>query len=87
MNTARLFPFPPSNQETPGFVAGNLASRVAEQLLDKMRGDSLVPGTRLPSEIAMAKHFGVSRTVMREAIARLKADGLLETRRDRKSVV
>jgi GntR family transcriptional repressor for pyruvate dehydrogenase complex len=81
LNTARLFTFSPSNQETPGFVSGNLASRVAEQLLDKMRGDSLVPGSRLPSEIAMAKHFGVSRTVMREAIARLKADGLLETRR------
>ena len=81
MDTARLFSFSPSTKEIPGFVTGNLASRVAEQLLDKIRGDDLAPGTRLPSEMAMAKHFGVSRTVVREAIARLKAEGLLETRR------
>jgi GntR family transcriptional repressor for pyruvate dehydrogenase complex len=29
----------------------------------------------------MAEHFGVSRTVVREAIAILKTDGLLETRK------
>lgn len=64
-----------------GFVTGTLASRVAEQLLDKIRADHLAPGARLPSEQAMARHFGVSRTVIREAIARLKVDGLLETRK------
>ena len=64
-----------------GFVTGTLASRVAEQLLDKIRADHLAAGARLPSEQAMARHFGVSRTVIREAIARLKVDGLLETRK------
>src|SRR5690606_20954234 len=37
----------------------------------------------LPSEQAMAREFGVSRTVMREAIARLKADGLVVTQQGR----
>lgn len=64
-----------------GFVTGTLASRVAEQLLNKIRADHLAAGARLPSEQAMARHFGVSRTVIREAIARLKVDGLLETRK------
>lgn len=64
-----------------GFVTGTLASRVAEQLLEKIRADHLAAGARLPSEQAMARHFGVSRTVIREAIARLKVDGLLETRK------
>ena len=70
-----------SVKSSDGFVTGTLASRVAEQLLDKIRADKLVAGVRLPSEQAMAQHFGVSRTVIREAIARLKADGLLETRK------
>lgn len=63
------------------FVTGTLASRVAEQLLNKIRADHLAAGARLPSEQAMARHFGVSRTVIREAIAHLKVDGLLETRK------
>ncbi len=63
------------------FEAGTLASRVAEKLLKKIGVEELAPGTRLPSEQAMARHFGVSRTVIREAIALLKADDLLETRK------
>lgn len=63
------------------FPTGTLGSRVAEQLLNKIRLEDLAPGSRLPSEQAMAQHFGVSRTVIREAIALLKADGLLETRK------
>lgn len=64
-----------------GFTTGSLASRVADSLRDKIRSDDLAAGTRLPSELAMARHFGVSRTVIREAIALLKVDGLLETRK------
>jgi DNA-binding FadR family transcriptional regulator len=63
------------------FQTGTLGARVAEQLLNKIRQDGLAPGTRLPSEQAMAQHFGVSRTVVRDAIGLLKADGLLETRK------
>jgi len=63
------------------FDAGTLGERVAEKLLAKVRSDGLAPGTRLPSEHAMAQHFGVSRTVLREAIALLKADGVLSTRK------
>jgi DNA-binding FadR family transcriptional regulator len=63
------------------FDAGTLGERVAEKLLAKIRSDGLAPGVRLPSEHAMAQHFGVSRTVLREAIALLKADGILTTRK------
>ena len=71
----------PRNPDEGGFATGSLASRVAERLVNKIRDDDLAPGTRLPSEQAMAQHFGVSRTVIREAIALLKAEGLLETRK------
>ncbi len=53
-------------------VSGDLQRRIA-------RGD-LRPGDRLPTEKALGEAFGVSRAVVREAIARLKADGLIETR-------
>lgn len=53
-------------------VSGELQRRIA-------RGD-LKPGDRLPTEKALGEVFGVSRAVVREAVARLKADGLIETR-------
>ena len=53
-------------------VSGDLQRRIA-------RGE-LQPGDRLPTEKALGEAFGVSRAVVREAIARLKADGLIETR-------
>lgn len=43
------------------------------------RGD-YAPAAQLPTEKVLAETFGVSRAVVREAIARLKADGLIETR-------
>lgn len=53
-------------------VSGDLRRRIA-------RGE-LKPGDRLPTEKALGEAFGVSRAVIREAVARLKADGLIETR-------
>ena len=38
------------------------------------------PGQKLPTETRMGELFGVSRTVVREAIATLAADGLVEAR-------
>jgi GntR family transcriptional repressor for pyruvate dehydrogenase complex len=68
-------------ENSNAFASGTLGERVADRLLRKIRTEGLAPGTRLPSEHAMAQHFGVSRTVVREAIALLKADGLLTTRK------
>jgi GntR family transcriptional regulator, transcriptional repressor for pyruvate dehydrogenase complex len=40
----------------------------------------LAPGARLPTEQELTAAFGVSRTVVREAVAALRAEGLVETR-------
>ena len=45
-----------------------------------IRGDDFPHGARLPSEAEMASRFGVSRTVVREAVSRLKSEGLVESR-------
>ena len=57
-----------------------LSARVAETLLGKIHEGELAAGARLPSEDALAKHFGVSRTVIREAMASLRAGGAIATR-------
>lgn len=65
-------------QDAP--LGASLAARVSGALHDKIRSGALPPGARLPTEHALAQHFGVSRTVIREAIAGLKAEGMVETR-------
>lgn len=58
----------------------NLADEIAQQLRDRILNETLSPGQRLPTEQALGAQFGVSRNVVREAIARLKLTGLVETR-------
>jgi GntR family transcriptional repressor for pyruvate dehydrogenase complex len=57
-----------------------LTERVAGVLLKKISEGGFAPGTRLPSENVLAAEFGVSRTVLREAISRLKHEGVVEGR-------
>ncbi len=49
-------------------------------LLRDIESGTLPPGTRLPTEQQLAAQLGVSRNVVREAIAQLRADGLVEAR-------
>jgi GntR family transcriptional regulator, transcriptional repressor for pyruvate dehydrogenase complex len=58
----------------------SLAHDVVDALAGRVRDGSLVPGEKLPTEAAIMEEFGVSRTVVREAISRLQAAGLVETR-------
>ena len=61
-------------------VPNSLTDRVCETLMQLIRSKELSSGSRLPSEMDMASRFGVSRTVIREAISRLKSEGLVESR-------
>ncbi len=58
----------------------NLTQEIAARLAGQIRGGQLAPGARLPTEQAMVEAMGVSRTVVREAVAALRADGLVITR-------
>jgi DNA-binding FadR family transcriptional regulator len=58
----------------------NLAGEVVKRLADAIRGGWLEPGARLPTEQELMAALGVSRTVVREAVAALRADGLVTTR-------
>src|SRR5688572_13372758 len=58
----------------------NLTEEVVGRLADEIIGGGLQPGARLPTEQAMMSAMGVSRTVVREAVAALRAEGLVITR-------
>lgn len=61
----------------------SLSEQVEEQLRGAIREMGLKPGDSLPGEINLAERFGVSRNVVREALVRLKAVGVLESRKNR----
>jgi len=57
-----------------------LSDTVARQLLEKIDLGAFPRGGKLPTEVVLAQEFGVSRTVVREAISRLKNEGVVEPR-------
>jgi DNA-binding FadR family transcriptional regulator len=57
-----------------------LALTLVEGLGERIRDGRLRPGDKLPTEAAIRVEFGVSRTVVREAISKLQASGLVRTR-------
>jgi len=67
----RLRPLAPSRK---------LSRALSEQLAEQIRSGRLAAGARLPTEQELTRAAGVSRTVVREAVAALRADGLVVTR-------
>src|SRR3984893_15829784 len=58
----------------------NLTREIAERIAGHIASAKLMPGAKLPTEQEMVAAMGVSRTVVREAVAALRADGLVVTR-------
>lgn len=54
--------------------------RVVDGVSERIHSGALKPGDRVPPEPGLMQEFGVSRTVVREAMSRLQASGLVETR-------
>jgi DNA-binding FadR family transcriptional regulator len=68
-------------------VTTTLAQGVVEGLKSRILDGSLAPGSKLPSEAELTEEYAVSRTVVREAVTRLRAEGLVETFQGRGSFV
>jgi len=58
----------------------NRSSELVARMTDAILSGNLAPNMRLPTEMELVASFGVSRTVVREAFAVLRAEGLVETR-------
>lgn len=65
---------------TPVTSGARLSDQVAEQLATEIKQGRLMPGDKLPTEARLVEQFEVSRTVVREAVSRLKSLGLVDSR-------
>ncbi|MFG1364147.1 FadR/GntR family transcriptional regulator [Xanthobacter versatilis] len=63
-----------------GRAAGTLVAQVSDALRQMILSGEFPPGAKLPSEAQLTQAHGVSRTVVREAVAALRSDGLVEAR-------
>ncbi|RUV52381.1 FadR family transcriptional regulator, partial [Mesorhizobium sp. M5C.F.Ca.IN.020.14.1.1] len=57
-----------------------LSETVVASIRKQLQAGEIQPGQKLPTEGQLTETFGVSRTVIREALAKLAADGLVEPR-------
>jgi GntR family transcriptional regulator, transcriptional repressor for pyruvate dehydrogenase complex len=57
-----------------------LSEKIIAQISDALIAGALKPGDRLPSERQLAEQFGVSRTVIRDAVKTLAGRGILHVR-------
>lgn len=64
-----------------------LSSQISKLILSEIQSGLLLPGDRLPAETVLAQKYGVSRTILREAIASLKNDDILESKQGRGIIV
>jgi DNA-binding FadR family transcriptional regulator len=76
----RIYPMnsPTSHQDKR--KTRSLTFELVDQLGAEIHNGTLTSGQKLPTEAAIMARFGVSRTVVREAISKLQAGGLVETR-------
>jgi GntR family transcriptional repressor for pyruvate dehydrogenase complex len=64
-----------------------LADKAYIDIVDSISHGEFGPGSKLPSEAELAERFGVSRPTMREALFRLRSDGIVTSRRGSRSYV
>ena len=57
-----------------------LVDQVEDNLLTYIKDMGLHPGDSIPNELELAAALGVARSVLREALSRLKMMGMIETR-------
>lgn len=65
----------------------SLVDKAETSILDLFSAQQYKVGDVIPKELELAAQLGVSRTVVREAVSRLRMRGLLETRRKRGTVI
>jgi GntR family transcriptional repressor for pyruvate dehydrogenase complex len=65
----------------------SLVDKVEKRLIEVFLNKELRPGDSIPKEIELASFMGVSRTVIRESLNRLKTMGLIESRKHRGTII
>ena len=68
-------------------LEGKLSGGIYEQMFERIVAGEFPVNARLPSETELARRFGASRPVVREALARLREDGVIVSRQGSGSYV
>lgn len=66
-----------------GDVTGQQVGGIAQRIASAISVGMLTVGERLPSEAELASQFGIAVATLRKALATLRAQGIVETRRGR----
>ncbi|QCP54129.1 FadR family transcriptional regulator [Trinickia violacea] len=74
VTTGRLLVIP-TERKSPG-----MPGRIYSDILNRIIDGEYKEGDRLPTEHALAERFATSRPTVREALAQLRADGIIATR-------
>lgn len=69
-----------SPSPAPGLLAAGLVDRVYSDILGCIASGEFTEGRKLPTEQALTARFAASRPTIREALSRLRADGIIATR-------
>ena len=64
-----------------------LVDRVYREILGAIMSGEFAEGDKLPTELALTERFTASRPTIREALSRLRADGITSTRQGSGTVV
>lgn len=64
-------------KEIRPFETKRRSEQVAERIIDMIRSGELKTGDKLPSEPEFARQLGISRGILREGLAQLKAQGII----------
>ena len=75
------------NRELVGSNTSSLVDKVEERLVGLLQQRKLKVGDVIPKEMELADTLGVSRTVIREALLRLRVVGLIESKKKKGSVI
>lgn len=65
----------------------SLVDRVEKQLIELFISNKVKTGDSIPKEVELAELLGVSRTVIREALSRLRMIGLIDTKKKRGAIL
>lgn len=68
-------------------TAITLVDQVEEQILKNIIESKLTPGSVIPSELSLAEELNVGRSVVREALSRLRMLGIIESRKHKGMVL
>ncbi|MDQ3279144.1 MAG: GntR family transcriptional regulator, partial [Bacteroidota bacterium] len=74
-------------QDLKSIDTTSLVDRVEESLVELLRQQKLKVGDTIPKEVELAATLGVSRTVIREALLRLRMMGLIDSKKKKGSVI